>query len=183
MRFVALDTETTGLPPNAHLLEIAAVDVDRITSRFHSFANPGRPIPKFVSRLTGIQQHLVAGALPPNCVVDRFLRWLPMANEVVLVAHNVRFESAVLESAIASGSIRRRLSLEWIDTVMLARELNETEDFKLSTIARTHGWSMQPVHRAVLDAELVRLTFLRARRILPEKTLNRFRQRLEVAVH
>lgn len=65
MRFYyVLDTETTGFSPKKDaMIEVAAIKVQdgRITDRFHTFVNPGRPIPAEVTELTGIRDEDVTG--------------------------------------------------------------------------------------------------------------------------
>ena len=57
--FVALDLETTGLDSARDaIIEIGAVKFagDEIIDSFQTFINPGRTIPEFVQRLTGINR-------------------------------------------------------------------------------------------------------------------------------
>lgn len=63
--FCVVDLETTGgSPADARITELAAVKV-RGGERFGAFdtlVNPGSPIPRFITHLTGIDDLAVAGA-------------------------------------------------------------------------------------------------------------------------
>ncbi|MCL0047672.1 exonuclease domain-containing protein, partial [Dehalococcoidia bacterium] len=63
--FVALDLETTGLDSAKDtIIEIGAVKFvgEEIIDSFQTFINPGRTIPEFVQRLTGISPNQVRRA-------------------------------------------------------------------------------------------------------------------------
>src|SRR4029077_894435 len=86
--FVVVDLETTGGGADGSgITEIGAVRVvgGRLADRFVTFVDPGRPIPPFVSHLTGITDAMVAGAPPLAAALPRFLDFL---GDGVLVAHN-----------------------------------------------------------------------------------------------
>ena len=55
--FVVVDLETTGGPPTeAGITEIGAVAVraGEVVGEFQTLVNPGRPVPAFITALTGI---------------------------------------------------------------------------------------------------------------------------------
>ncbi|MEI2803355.1 MAG: 3'-5' exonuclease [Trichococcus flocculiformis] len=62
---VSLDIETTGLDENREaIIEIAAVKFNgrRIENEFNTLINPGKPIPDFITGLTGIDNAMVRQA-------------------------------------------------------------------------------------------------------------------------
>ncbi len=62
---IALDLETTGLDPERDaVIEIGAVRFRgaRVEDEWSTLINPGRPIPPFISELTGIDDLMVARA-------------------------------------------------------------------------------------------------------------------------
>jgi DNA polymerase-3 subunit epsilon len=59
--FVVLDTETTGLEKPAEIIDIAIVD-SAGNVLINSLIKPVRPIPEFISGLTGITNEMVANA-------------------------------------------------------------------------------------------------------------------------
>lgn len=63
--YVALDLETTGLDPARDtIIEVGAVKFqnDQVIDTFQTFVNPGRNIPEFIQRLTGISPQQVKRA-------------------------------------------------------------------------------------------------------------------------
>src|SRR5204863_5715 len=78
--------------------EIGAVRVagGRLLESFVTLVNPGRPIPPFVSNLTGITDAMVAAAPPLEEALPRFVQFL---GEGVLVAHDASFDVAHLNAA------------------------------------------------------------------------------------
>ncbi|MCF8554962.1 MAG: hypothetical protein K9F93_02545, partial [Candidatus Nanopelagicales bacterium] len=74
--FVVVDLETAGgKPADAGITEIGAVKVrgGEVVGEFRTFCAPGVPIPAFISVLTGITDHHVAGAPSVATAVREFL--------------------------------------------------------------------------------------------------------------
>jgi len=123
LSYAVVDVETTGGSPGTghRVAEIAAIVVEqgRITQVFERLVNPGRAIPPFITRLTGISDTMVQGA-PPFAEIAPELVQVLAGN--VFVAHNAGFDwgfvSAELEGAL--GRTPRALTL---CTVRLARLL------------------------------------------------------------
>src|SRR5699024_12573614 len=65
-RFVVVDLETTGHSPanSDKIIEIGMVVIenDEITGEFSTFLNPNKPIPAFITNLTGITDAEVQNA-------------------------------------------------------------------------------------------------------------------------
>jgi DNA polymerase III epsilon subunit-like protein len=80
--FVVVDLETAGgKPADAGITEIGAVKVrgGEVIGEFRTFCAPGVPIPAFISVLTGITDHHVAGA--PSVASQFVSSWrLPILN-------------------------------------------------------------------------------------------------------
>ncbi|WP_315584642.1 DEDD exonuclease domain-containing protein [Actinomyces viscosus] len=156
--FVVVDLETTGGAPGARALtEIGAVKVrgGRVLAEFSTLVNPGVAIPAQITMLTGITNAMVAGAPGVRVCVEAFLSWADLAaDDVVLVAHNARFDVGHLRGAASA------LDLEWprprvLDTLALARKAwtrSEVPNHKLGTLAAFVGSETRPTHRALDDA-------------------------------
>ncbi|WP_256701586.1 DEDD exonuclease domain-containing protein, partial [Actinomyces naeslundii] len=156
--FVVVDLETTGGAPGARALtEIGAVKVrgGKVLADFSTLVNPGVAIPAQITMLTGITNAMVAGAPDVRTCVEAFLTWAGLlADDVVLVAHNARFDVGHLRGAAAA------LGLEWpeprvLDTLALARKAwtrSEVPNHKLGTLAAFVGSRTRPTHRALDDA-------------------------------
>lgn len=124
-RFVALDTETTGLDLRRDLpVSMAAVPFEeghpRPERAYTSLVNPGRPIPRAARRIHGISDHRVKEAPPPPQALGRLLAWWPAG--CPLVGFQVSFDLALL-SRIARESGLRSLDAPALDVAHLARAL------------------------------------------------------------
>ena len=163
-RYVAIDTETTGLSTEEdEVIEVAAIAFDRegaVQGEFHTFVRPFRPLPLQIERLTGIE----AASL------DSAPRFAAIASELAdfigdssLVGQNVEFDLAFL----ARGGV-------WpggpaFDTLELARLLLPgLGDYSLRGIAERLAIDFPVRHRARADAEAARRVFLDLRRRLAE---------------
>ncbi len=149
--FVVFDIETTGFSPVANkIIEIGAVRVEggKIKDRFSTFVNPRVPIPFKIEQLTSINDGMVMDAPPIEEVLPSFLSFCEGA---VLVAHNADFDMSFITENC------RRLGLSdtftYVDTVGMARFLLPALNrFKLDTVAKAVGVSLDHHHRAVDDA-------------------------------
>ena len=100
--FVVVDVETTGTDPKmADLVEIAAVRVKggKITDRWSTFVNPGRPI--VGNQMHGITDKDVKGAPSP---AEAARKALDFVGDALLVGHSVGFDIAFLEEALGDGT-------------------------------------------------------------------------------
>ncbi|NLW78385.1 MAG: PolC-type DNA polymerase III [Ruminococcaceae bacterium] len=160
-RFVVFDIETTGLSPrNDAITEIGAVVVEggEVKERFHSFVDPGRPIPKEIIKLTGITDEMVAGAPPVAGVVANFLAF---AQGAVLVAHNAHdFDMRFIEEAARAAGLE--FTLPAIDTLTLAQALyTELRSYRLDAVAKHLKIPPFNHHRAVDDALALAAIFVK----------------------
>ena len=94
-RFVVIDTETTGLQRDAHIVELAAAWVDvrkgEIVETRTRRVNPGMPIPRDVSKIHGIYDRDVKGCPPIGRMLTSFFAFL---GDGPVIAHNARFDVA-----------------------------------------------------------------------------------------
>ena len=131
--FVIVDVETTGTDPKmADLLEIAAVKVKggKITDRWSTLVNPGRPI--VGNQMHGITDADVKKAPKP---ADAARDALAFIGDSVIVGHSVGFDLAFLEAALADGTHFE--SGRYLDTLTIAREgYPDLENYKLPTLSQ-----------------------------------------------
>jgi DNA polymerase III epsilon subunit family exonuclease len=163
-RYVAFDTETTGLEPGSRIVEMAAISFNErgdLIDSFTSLINPGMPIPADASIANGITQADLDHAPATREVVPKFLSWLP--SNAALVIHNAGFDVSVL------GWECDRLGLPHpvnpvIDTCAMAKAIRSTRNAKLQTLKQHYGFQIDgDAHRAMPDTEAVRQYFLIAR--------------------
>lgn len=154
VEFCVVDLETTGgRADDLGITEVGAVRVKagEVLGEFQTLVNPGRPIPSFVSVLTGITDLDVARAPLLAAVLPAFLEF---SRDCVLVAHNAPYDMGYLRAACeALGYAWRPRGV--IDTARLARSAvgrDEVANHKLATLARHFHASTTPNHRALDDA-------------------------------
>lgn len=153
--FVVLDVETTGGSPDiGALTEVGAVRF-RAGSRigtFDTLVDPCRPVPPFITDLTGISDRMLWGAPKVHAVLPLLVEFI---GDAVLVGHNVEFDLGFLDAALAQWSHRPLTGGNpSVDTLALARRLVSLEvpDCSLGTLAGSLGLEHQPCHRALADA-------------------------------
>jgi DNA polymerase-3 subunit epsilon len=158
-RFVVIDVETTGTSPNTgdRVTEVAAVLLEngRIEDEFQSLVNPGRPIPGFISSLTGISNAMVADA-PSFCDIAGTLAQALEAR--TFVAHNAAFDWGFLAMEFARADRPEVLSGAPLCTVRLARRLlAHLPRRNLDAVAWHYGVEIEGRHRALGDARATAL--------------------------
>ncbi len=151
--FAVVDVETTGTRSRGddRVTEIAVVVVqgDRRELVFESLVNPGRLIPSWVTRLTGISDDLVRRAPPFYALTDQVLAALAGR---VFVAHNASFDWAFVNAEVKRA---RELALSGprICTVRLARRLvTGIRSRSLDSLTYFFGLENKARHRAGGDA-------------------------------
>ncbi len=148
--FVVVDVETTGTNAEmADLVEIAAVRVKggKITDRWSTFVNPGRPI--FGNQMHGITDKDVKGAPSPAEAAKKALAFV---GDATIVGHSVGFDIAFLEAALGDGT--RIEKGRYLDTLTLARDgYPDLPSYTLGELSKFFGIQLQQAHRALPDAE------------------------------
>ena len=168
--FVVFDIETTGFSPaSCKIIEIGAVRVEegRIVKRFSTFVNPEAPIPFRIENLTGINDNMVLPAPTIDQVLPEFLRFCEGA---VMVAHNAGFDMSFIRKNCGDLGIDREFTV--VDTVAMARFLLPgLNRFKLDTVAKALGVSLENHHRAVDDAACTAEIFVKFVKMLKERDI------------
>ncbi len=152
---IAFDIETTGLDPlRDAIIEIGAVRFkgDRVEAEWSSLINPGRPIPPFISQLTGINDEMIGGA-------PRITNVLPALEAFVgedpILGHNIRFDVSFMQRR---GLFDLNATL---DTYDLASVLMPSAGrYGLSALASALNIPIRSSHRALDDAHTTRLVYL-----------------------
>jgi DNA polymerase-3 subunit epsilon len=151
--FCVLDIETTGgTAADGGITEIGAVKVrgGEVLGTFQTFVNPGYPIPRQITVLTGITDSMVASAPSTSAVLPHLLEF---CGDSVIVGHNVRYDLGYLNAALERDG-RPRFANRTIDTLSLARRLvrDEVPNCRLGTLASRLRLDHRPTHRALDDA-------------------------------
>ncbi|MBA9078697.1 exonuclease domain-containing protein [Rufibacter quisquiliarum] len=166
--YAIVDIETTGSQPaEDRITEIAVFihDGNQVVDQFHSLINPGRPIPFFISQLTGITDEMVKDAPRFHEVAKQIVQ---ITEGNVFVAHNVRFDYSFLKKEFADlGFTFQRKTL---CTVRLSRKLMPgLPSYSLGKLCQSVGIPLQMRHRAIGDAEATSVLFDRLLKIDADK--------------
>lgn len=168
IRFIAFDTETTGIASSDQLVEIAgqAFDEEFEHRSFQTLVRPTIPIPPIAMGIHGITDAMVAGAPGAPEAAARFLDFLKWAGAPrVLVAHNAAFDIGFfhrLEAGALARSGAERAPELVLDSCMLSRILlPDLPRHGLGALVEHFGIETGRLHRAGADVSALRAVFLK----------------------
>jgi DNA polymerase III epsilon subunit family exonuclease len=96
--FIAIDLETTGLDPaKCEIIELGAVHFENgvLIDSFCELVKPSVPIPREITRLTGISNAMVTAAPAIADVFEKYQDYIDKA--AWIVGHNVSFDIGFLK--------------------------------------------------------------------------------------
>lgn len=168
MRYVVLDTETTGMPvTDGHrIIEIGCVEVieRRLTGRhYHVYIQPDRTVDEGAIAVHGITDHFLKDKPRFKDVADEFYEFIQGAE---LVIHNAPFDVGFIENefALLGQSDRADISqyCTVFDTLVLARERHPGQRNTLDALCTRYHVdnSKRELHGALLDAEILADVYL-----------------------
>lgn len=149
----AIDTETTGLR-SPWPVEIAAVRVDDFSRAFCERINTPEPIDPRASDVHGIFAADLAHCRSELAVIKDFLVYLAehsAGQAPVLVAHNARFDRAVLEGALRRCNLELPRGTTWLCTLEMSRARGHAKN-TLAACCQRAGVSYEDGHCALPDA-------------------------------
>ncbi len=166
MRYIVLDTETTGLDPDdGHkIIEIGCIEIlnRNITNNtFHKYLNPNREIDIEASKIHGL--------------TNSFLRDKPLFEEVYsefreyisnspLIIHNAPFDIGFLKKEHSIITVSDDfINNEIIDSLKLARKISPGKKNTLDALCERYSVdnSDRTLHGALLDAKLLAFVYLK----------------------
>ncbi len=164
MRQIVLDTETTGLRPEAgdRIVEIGCVElVNGVpTGRIYRvYLNPERAMPADAEAVHGLSTAFLADKPRFAAVVDEFLAFIA---DAPLVIHNARFDLGFLNAELARLGRPALADSRAIDTVQLAREKYFGAPASLDALCRRFDidLSERALHGALKDCHLLAEVYL-----------------------
>ena len=166
MRYIVLDTETTGLDPDdGHkIIEIGCIEIlnRNITSNtFHKYINPNREIDVEASKIHGL--------------TNSFLKDKPLFEEIYpelreyisnspIIIHNAPFDIGFLKKEHSTITVSDDfLDNEIIDSLKLARKISPGKKNTLDALCERYSIdnSDRTLHGALLDAKLLAFVYLK----------------------
>ena len=160
--FAVVDVETTGIPVSrgGRVIEIALAEVRGrvVREEFATLVNPERPLPRWVSGLTGITPAMVEAAPRFRDVCDELRQRLEGR---VFVAHNAAYDWAYLSAEMQRAG-KAVPSGPRLCTVRLARRaVPGLQRRGLDSLAAYYGIEIEGRHRAWGDARATALLLIR----------------------
>lgn len=149
---VVYDLETTGLDPETcDIIEIGAIKIEkgRITKKFATFVNPGKPIPEEATKINHITDEMVKSSPKIEEVILDFYNFCEGC--IISGYNNIGFDNNFLKKAYQKVGLK--FNNDSLDVMLLARsgKIN-TSNFKLTSVAAALGIDLSNAHRAYNDA-------------------------------
>ena len=164
MREIVLDTETTGLDPNAghRVVEIGCLElINRVPTgdQFRRYVNPERDMPEEAFKIHGLSSGFLAGHPVFAEILEEFVAFI---GDAPLVIHNAEFDLRFLDAEfkrLGHPMIERERA---VDTVVLARRRFPGAQVNLDALCRRFEIdnSARTLHGALLDCELLAEVYL-----------------------
>jgi DNA polymerase-3 subunit epsilon/ATP-dependent DNA helicase DinG len=153
---VSLDIETTGLDPVTDaIIEIGAVRFhnSRQEGEWSQLVNPGRPLSRFITQLTGITDEMLSGAPRINEVLQSLDDFV---GDEPIVGHRVEFDLSFLRRR---GLFNDNQPLDTYD--LAAVVLPDAGRYGLGSLASLLKVPLVNAHRALDDAKTTMQVFQR----------------------
>lgn len=164
MREIVLDTETTGLDPDAgdRIVEIGCLElINHVpTGRtLHHYINPERDMPLAAFEVHGLSTEFLSGYPVFAALADEIVEFL---GDAVLVIHNASFDMKFINSELRRLSRPEIPMAQALDTVQLARRKYPGAQVSLDALCRRFEIDNghRTLHGALLDADLLAAVYL-----------------------
>lgn len=156
--YAIVDIETTGGHAAANgITEIAVFvhDGERTVQHFTTLINPQKPVPSFITALTGINNAMLASAPLFEDVAEKIYELL---RDNIFIAHNVNFDHSFLYHHLRKHGYE--LNVKKLCTVRLSRKtFPGLPSYSLGRLCSSLGIRIDNRHRADGDARATEMLF------------------------
>ena len=154
-KFIAFDTETTGLDPEKDgIVELGAVVFEHgvPTETFQSYVNAGIRISEEVSALNHITNEMLQAAPTEEIIYPELMRFLGTAakGETMICGHVAAFDLSFLCKTL--GWLGITANFRFVDTRQLATQIPELTHHSLAAVAEYFNVPHEHAHQAKEDA-------------------------------
>lgn len=164
LREIILDTETTGLSPQAghRIVEIGCIElVNHLPTgeHFHVYINPERDVPPESTAITGLTHDFLKNHRVFGAIADQFLDFIQNDR---LVIHNASFDLGFLNAELSLIN-KPKLEMHRItDTLAMARKKFPGSPASLDALCKRFqiDLSRRDKHGALLDSQLLAQVYL-----------------------
>ena len=166
MRYVVLDTETTGLDPDdGHkIIEIGCIEIlnRSVTSNtFHKYINPDREIDIEASKIHGLTYNNLKDKPMFEEIYEDFSSYI---SDSPIIIHNAPFDIGFLKKEYSDLSKTVNFfDNEIIDSLKMARKISPGKKNTLDALCERYAIdnSDRTLHGALLDAKLLAYVYLK----------------------
>jgi DNA polymerase-3 subunit epsilon len=166
MRYIVLDTETTGLDPDdGHkIIEIGCIEIinRKVTDNtFHKYINPLREIDIEASKVHGLTASNLSDKPIFHDIYEEFLEYI---SDSPLIIHNAPFDIGFLKKEFDYLKTKDTfIKNEIIDSLKLARKISPGKKNTLDALCDRYSVdnSDRNLHGALLDARLLAYVYLK----------------------
>ncbi len=167
MRQLVIDTETTGLRPEAghRVIEIGCVELvnRRLTGgKYHCYINPEREVGPEAFAVHGLSNEFLADKPLFVDIVEEFVEYIKGAE---LIAHNAPFDVNFIDhefklTKLGLGKLTKYCKI--FDTLKLARRLHPGQRNSLDALSKRYQIEHinRDLHGALLDSEILSHVYL-----------------------
>lgn len=161
MRYIVLDTETTGLDPGEghRIVEVAALELEErhLTRDYrHYYINPGRASDEAALKVHGLTDEFLQDKPRFADIAQEFLHYIEGAT---LIIHNAPFDMAFLNSEVERLNLGKMddYIVEVIDTLVMAKDIYPGKRNSLDALCDRLeiDRSARVLHGALIDCELL----------------------------
>jgi len=149
--YAIVDIETTGGHASANGITEIAIHVhdgERVIQHFTTLINPEKPVPSFITALTGISSAMVATAPTFGEVAQKIYELL---QDNIFIAHNVNFDHSFIYHHLKLSGYE--LNVKKLCTVRLSRKtFPGLPSYSLGKLCRSLQINVEDRHRADGDA-------------------------------
>ncbi len=166
MRYIFLDTETTGLYANQghRIIEIAAIEIVNrrpTNNSFHFYLNPDREIDPAAQEVHGITLDFLQDKPRFTEIASDFIKFI---KDATLIIHNAPFDVGFINmefGLIEKPPIEEAVA-NIIDTLKMAKDMRPGQRNSLDALCRFYNIdnSQRSLHGALLDAQLLAEVYL-----------------------
>ena len=169
MRYIVLDTETTGLETSQghRIIEIGCVEVIERTitgKTYHQYINPEREIDEGAIEVHGITNEFLTDKPKFQDIASDFMNFI---NGSELIIHNARFDVGFINYELSKLKNKKDFRqvedcCTVLDTLALARKMHPGQKNNLDALCKRYNVnnSERDLHGALLDAEILADVYL-----------------------
>ncbi len=164
-RELILDTETTGLDPNAghRVVEIGCIELVNLipTGRvYHQYINPERSMPQEAYNVHGLSIDFLSKHPTFKEVANDFIEFVGADSHLVI--HNASFDMKFLDWELSQLELNLISRERVIDTLAIARKQHPGARNSLDALCRRYSVNNKhrEYHGALLDSELLAEVYL-----------------------